>query len=103
MCQASVTGLDWLRDRVRQIVRPRSFDSRRALRVLQVSEAGVRTSLTRKNSRNWLMLPSRARSLLRFQFALVLGDERADLVRHVEQLRPLLLIEGDRESPQPVD
>src|SRR6266513_2599924 len=39
---------------------------------------------------------------LRLQLRLVLADERADLVRHVEQLRPLLLVERDGKPPEPV-
>src|SRR5207248_4325984 len=38
-----------------------------------------------------------------FQLRLVLLDERADVVRHVEELRPLLLVERHREAAEPVD
>src|SRR4051794_5966637 len=41
--------------------------------------------------------------VLGFQRAFVLADERPDLVRHVQQLQPLLLIEGDREPAHAVD
>src|SRR5947209_6437098 len=51
--------------------------------------------------RNWLRR-ARARSVLLLQLPLVLGDELPDLVRHVEQLRPLLLIQRDRKATEPV-
>ena len=41
-------------------------------------------------------------SFLLLQFAFVLGDERAYLVRHIEKLRPLLLVKRDWESSQPI-
>src|SRR5262249_23900639 len=37
------------------------------------------------------------------ELGLVGGNELAKLVRHVEQLEPLLLVERDGESPQAVD
>src|SRR5581483_12401264 len=40
---------------------------------------------------------------LRFQLRLVVLDEGADLVGHVEQLGPLLLVERDRKSSESVD
>src|SRR3954463_7501241 len=33
----------------------------------------------------------------------MLGDERADLVGHVEELCPLFLVERDRKTAQPID
>src|SRR5436853_7796415 len=41
-------------------------------------------------------------SVLRLQLALVLLDELANLIRHVEELHPLLLVERDRESTQTI-
>src|ERR1041384_2425639 len=40
---------------------------------------------------------------LRLQVGVVVADERADVVGHVEQLRPLLLVEGHREASEAVD
>src|SRR5712691_11362250 len=36
------------------------------------------------------------------ELGVVLGDEGADVAGHVEQLRPLLLVERDREAAEPV-
>src|SRR5262249_18160934 len=41
--------------------------------------------------------------LLRLERRLVVPDEGADVVTHVEELRPLLLVEGDGEAPEAVD
>src|SRR5918993_541808 len=41
--------------------------------------------------------------LLRLQFRVVLLDERTDLAGHVQQLRPLFLIERDREASESID
>src|SRR6185503_15656347 len=40
--------------------------------------------------------------LLGLQLGVVLGDEGADVVGEVEELAPLLLVEGDREAAEPV-
>src|SRR5262245_7004576 len=47
--------------------------------------------------------PGGSGSLLRLELGLVLPDEGPDLVGHVEELHPLLLVERDREATQPVD
>src|SRR3989449_5452424 len=39
----------------------------------------------------------------RLQLGVVFLDERPNLVSHREELRPLLLVEGDRKAPEPVD
>src|SRR4029077_19741745 len=41
-------------------------------------------------------------SILGFEFALVLADERADLVGHVEKPTPLLLVERHGKATEPV-
>jgi hypothetical protein len=40
---------------------------------------------------------------LGLQLGVVFLDERPDLVRHGEQLRPLLLVEGDRKTAKAID
>src|SRR2546425_5474101 len=45
----------------------------------------------------------RARSTLRLQRRRVLADEGTQLVGHVEELLPLLLVEGHREAAEAVD
>jgi hypothetical protein len=45
-------------------------------------------------------VPSAIASLLLLQRLIVLPDEIADLLRHPQQLLPLLAIEGDRKRAQ---
>src|SRR5262249_7798039 len=45
---------------------------------------------------------ARRGSVLGLQLALVLADEGADLVRHVEKPAPLFLVERHREAAEPV-
>src|SRR5713101_418330 len=45
----------------------------------------------------------RSRLWLGLQLGIVVLQERPNLVRHVEKLRPLLLVERDRKTTQPVD
>ena len=55
------------------------------------SEAGI---VARSNRRTTLL-----RFALRLELAVILLDERADLVGHPKQFVPLLLVEGDRKAP----
>src|SRR5215813_7479587 len=41
--------------------------------------------------------------LLRLQFCLVLRNEGADVLRHVQELQPLFLVERHRKAPHAVD
>src|SRR5947208_3251493 len=41
--------------------------------------------------------------LLRLQLCLVRSNERANFVRHIQQLKPLLLVERHRKAPHAVD
>src|SRR5713101_357561 len=41
-----------------------------------------------------------ASCLLRLEFMLVLHNERAEVVRHPQELLPLLLVERDRKAPE---
>src|SRR5687767_15126713 len=60
-----------------------------------------RSSQVRSSSRSgWRV---RRFLLLRLELAVVRRDERPDLVGHVEQLRPLLLVERHGKSSEPVD
>jgi hypothetical protein len=45
----------------------------------------------------------RTSSALRLQARIVGANEGANVVGHVEELRPLLLVEGDGEAPEAVD
>src|SRR6185295_10629578 len=47
--------------------------------------------------------PRSLRLTLGLQLPLVLLDEGADVVRHVQQLLPLLFVERDREASQAID
>src|SRR5258708_1514000 len=51
-----------------------------------------------------LRLRARARMLFfRFELGVVVRDEGADHVRHLEDLEPLFLVERDREAPHAVE
>src|SRR5262249_17150808 len=58
--------------------------------------------LARRSSSGSLRRCGEECSGLLLELALVVPDERPDLIRHVEELEPLLLVEGHRKPAEPV-